>query len=103
MANAVPPTEARVGPESDTDVGRPIAPSTGIARATWDRWKQIARAIGVVQTRLLMIAFYIVVVLPLGAIMRVATDRLRLRPPRGSNWIPHRQEPQSLETARRQF
>jgi len=85
------------------DVALPTAPSTGLARATWDHWKRIARAIGVVQTRLLMIAFYLVVVLPLGTVMRLTSDRLRLRAPQGSNWQPHRQEPQSLETARRQF
>jgi len=103
MANAVPAPEARVAPESDVEVTVPAAPAMGLARASWERWKQIARAIGVVQTRLLMIAFYMVLVLPLGVVMRVATDRLHLRPPQGSNWVPHRQEPQSLETARRQF
>lgn len=103
MANAVPASEARLAPESDGQVAVPATPSAGLARATWERWKQIARAIGVVQTRLLMIAFYVVLVLPLGLVMRMTTDRLHLRRPQGSNWLPHRQEPQSLETARRQF
>lgn len=103
MANAVPASNARVAPESDVAVTESAAPSVGLPRATWERWKQIARAIGVVQTRLLMIAFYVVLVLPLGLVMRLVTDRLHLRPRQGSNWLPHRQEPQNLETARRQF
>ena len=103
MANAVPASEARVAPESDVEVAVSAAPSMGLAKATWERWKQIARAIGVVQTRLLMIVFYVVLVLPLGLVMRLVSDRLHLRPQHGTNWLPHRQEPQSLETARRQF
>ncbi|MCK6554153.1 hypothetical protein L6Q96_06150 [Candidatus Binatia bacterium] len=103
MANAVPASEARVTPESDVEVVDSPAPAMGLARATWERWKQIARAIGVVQTRLLMIAFYVVLVLPLGLVMRLVSDRLHLRRPKNGNWLPHRQEPQSLETARRQF
>ena len=72
-------------------------------RATWDRWKKIARAVGVVQTRLLMVVFYFVVVLPLGLIMRLTGDPLHLKRRNGSNWTPHAHEDPSLDTARRQF
>jgi hypothetical protein len=75
----------------------------GFPRAAWGRWKKIARAIGVVQTRLLLVVFYFVFVLPLGLIMRMRGDPLHLKPPQGGNWTPHRNEEASLETARRQF
>jgi len=75
----------------------------GFGRAAWDRWKKIARAVGVVQTRILMVIFYFIFVFPIGLIMRLRGDPLRLKPRTGSNWTPHHQEPASLESARRQF
>jgi hypothetical protein len=75
----------------------------GFIRAAWDHWKQIARAIGVVQTRLLMVLMYFVLVFPLGLIMRIRSDPLHLKPRAGSNWTPHSYEPPSLDSARRQF
>jgi len=76
---------------------------SGFLRATWERWKKIARAVGVVQTRILMVVFYFILVVPIGAIMRLRGDPLRLKNREGSNWTPHRHEDASLETARRQF
>jgi len=91
----------------DTQVSHvtPLAPAdpAGLASATWQRWKQIARAVGVVQTRLLMVIFYFLVVFPIGLVMRLRGDPLRLRLMAQSNWTPHRHEPPSVETARRQF
>jgi len=87
-------------------VSTPAVPAVGplnLFKAAWEHWKKIARAIGVVQTRLLMIALYFIFVFPLGLIMRLRGDPLHLRPRTGSNWMPHRHEPRSLETARRQF
>src|SRR5262245_3870529 len=75
----------------------------GFLAGTWQRWKKIARAVGVVQTRLLMVTFYFLVVLPLGLFMRMRGDPLHLKPTAGSNWTPHRSEKASLESARRQF
>ncbi len=72
-------------------------------RATWERWKQVAHAVGVVQTRFLMILMYCLFVLPLGFIIGKRQDRLRLKPPQGSLWIPHPESETSLEAARRQF
>ncbi len=73
------------------------------ARATWERWKKIAHAIGVVQTRILMILFFFLVVFPLGLVMRLTGDPLHLKEPKGSNWTAVRDEEQNLSTARRQF
>jgi hypothetical protein len=41
-------------------------------RVAWTRWKKIARAIGVVQTRILMVCLYFIFVLPLGVVMRLS-------------------------------
>jgi len=78
------------------------SPPAGFFRGTWEHWKKIAQAIGVVQTRLLMIGFYFVVVLPTGLLMRLSDDKLHLKRPTGTNWVPHPQVEPSIETARRQ-
>jgi hypothetical protein len=80
---------------------RSVSPT--LWRATWERWKQIAHAIGVVQTRFLMIFFYAIFVLPVGLVVRRRQDRLRLKPPSGSLWLPHPENKTTLESARRQF
>ena len=68
-----------------------------------EHWKKAAHAIGVVQTRLMMFAIYLGIVLPTGILMRLFRDPLHLRRPKQGNWTPVHQEKPSLETARRQF
>ena len=92
---------SNVGVSSVVSVAAPSP--IGFPRTAWERWKKIARAIGVVQTRILMVVFYFVFVLPLGIVMRMRGDPLHLRAPHGSNWTPHREQDANLETARRQF
>lgn len=75
----------------------------GFLGASWHRWTHLAHSIGVVQTRILMVGFYLVLAVPTGILMRLTGDRLRLKRPKDGNWVPHRQEEQSLETAKRQF
>src|SRR5438093_4198056 len=99
MSNTIPVSQMRVQPLLTVSTPQPA----GFLRATWERWKKIGRAVGVVQTRLLMVVFYFLVVLPLGLIMRLSGDPLRLKPAAGSNWTPHRHEKASLDTARKQF
>ncbi len=77
--------------------------SAGVLGRVLERWKKAAHAIGVVQTRLIMFAVYVAVVLPTGLLMRLFRDPLRLRRPQQGNWTPVRQEKASLETVRRQF
>ena len=74
-----------------------------IWRSGWERWKQIARAVGVVQTRFIMILFYFVMVVPLGLFVRWKEDRLRLRPPQGPLWVPHPENKHTLDRARKQY
>lgn len=71
--------------------------------SVWEHWKRTARAVGIVQTRILMVGFYFVLVLPLGLVMRMKGDPLHLNAPKGTNWVPHHDEEVSVESARRQF
>ncbi len=99
MGNGVPVSQ--VGVNSIVPVSAPAR--VGLLRTVWERWKKIARAVGVVQTRILMVVFYFLFVFPLGLILRMRSDPLHLKEPTGSNWTPHRHEEASLDTARRQF
>ena len=87
----------------DPLVSLPTSGRAGFAKAAWERWKKIARAIGVVQTRILMVIFYFIVVFPIGLFARLRGDPLHLKPSQTTNWTPHRHEQPSVETARRQF
>jgi hypothetical protein len=84
-------------------VERAEAGSKGLAARAWERWRKAAHAIGVVQTRFLMFAIFVALVLPTGLLMRLFRDPLHLRHPEGGNWSPVKQEKPGLETARRQF
>ena len=82
---------------------RPNSEASGFFAAVWEHWKQAAHAVGVVQTRLLMIVFFFLVVFPLGLLMRIGSDKLHLKRPSGSSWVPHEHQEPSLESAHRQF
>jgi hypothetical protein len=99
MANSIPVSEVPAHPLVSLATPGPF----GFLRLAWERWKKIARAIGVVQTRILLVLFYFVFVLPLGLIVRSTGDPLHLKARTGGNWTPHRQEKASLDSARRQF
>ena len=99
MSNTIPVSQMHVQPLVTVSTQQ----QAGFLRATWERWKKIARAVGVVQTRILMVIFYFIFVLPFGLMLRMSGDPLRLRAHEGSNWSPHRDEKASLESARRQF
>lgn len=98
MSIGLPVSESAAGP-----VAAIAATPLTFLRAAWEWWKKIARAVGVVQTRLLMVCFYFVFVFPLGLVMRMSGDPLHLKRRSGSNWAPHREQTADLETARRQF
>ena len=103
MNTDVRATEATSQSEGASGTLPASSPPAGFLREVWEHWKKIAQAIGVVQTRLLMIGFYFVAVLPLGLLMRLSDDKLHLRRPKGGNWVPHPIVEPSIETARRQF
>ena len=69
----------------------------------WNKWKVIAEKIGNFNTRLILTLFYIIFVVPIGLIMKVFTDRLKLRHPSGSAWITKKTQENEQDYARRQF
>lgn len=75
----------------------------GFLRRSFKRWSGMAHAIGVVQTRFLMFAIYVLLVVPTGFLMHFFRDPMHLHLREGSNWTPAGSEPPSLEVARRQF
>lgn len=89
--------------ETQTPARAASAGPLSFLRMAWTRWKKIARAIGVVQTRILMVSVYFIFVVPVGIVMRLKGDPLRLKRPAGSNWAPHHDEEATIEAARRQF
>lgn len=77
--------------------------ATSFPRRVWERWKKASHAIGVVQTRFLMLVIYVVAVLPTGLLMRAFRDPLHLRRPKDGNWVPIEPHKPDLESAHRQF
>lgn len=102
MSTGVPATEAET-PAIMKSTSHAAVASSNPLRAGWERWKKLAHAVGVVQTRFLLVIFYFIVVAPLGLVMRLSEDKLHLREPKDTCWSPHNDEQQSIETARRQF
>ena len=94
---------AAVSAMGTSAVDRATTGRRNLALRAWDRWRKAAHAIGVVQTRFLMVVIYAAAVLPTGLLMRLFSDPLHLRRPKDGNWSPTKQEKPSLETARRQF
>lgn len=74
----------------------------GLHRRIYDRWRRAAHAVGIVQTRVIMMGIYLTVVVPTGILMRLSRDPLHLRKPDRSNWMPVREHDRSVDAARRQ-
>lgn len=83
--------------------GGAIQPVQALPKRAWARWRQAAHAVGVVQTRLLMLLVYLVVVVPTGLLARLARDPLHIRPPAQGNWTAVEHEELTVERARQQF
>jgi len=84
----------------------PIAPAAttpNYFRRVWSHWRQVAHAVGVVQTRFFMLVIYALVVVPTGFLMRLSRDPLHLRKPEHGNWTPTHDRARSVEAARQQF
>jgi hypothetical protein len=98
MANGSVVSTVVTGPIERSD-----GATTSFPRRVLERWRKGAHAIGVVQTRFIMLAIYILAVLPTGLVMRMFRDPLHLRRPEGGNWVPIEPHKPDLESARRQF
>jgi hypothetical protein len=76
----------------------------GVLRALWAGWKAVGRRIANVQARVLLSAFYFVVLGPFAVGARLVSDPLAMAPRAGSRWL-RRESPAGdpLMLARRQF
>lgn len=77
----------------------------GSLHASWRRWRRFATVVATWQARLLYSAVYVLLVIPLGVLLRWRSDPLRLRrAPAGRTVWRVRSEPPDLQRwARRQF
>ena len=72
-------------------------------RRFWERWKFMAHKIGNFQSRVLLNAFYFLVMMPFGLGVKVFSDPLRINLQSRSQWL-HKDTPANRwEDARRQF
>ena len=71
-------------------------------RRAWAGWKRFARRLADFQGRVLLTLLYVVLVVPVGLVLRLVADPLRRRQPRTSNWTPRLPAPATLDEARRQ-
>jgi hypothetical protein len=72
-------------------------------RRLWERWKSIAHAIGNFQARILLSAFYFLLLSPFGLGVKLFADPLRLKKRDLPRWLPRKVESiERWESARRQ-
>jgi hypothetical protein len=70
----------------------------------WERWKVIARKIGDVQSRVMLVVFYFLILAPFGLAVRAFSDPLQLKQRSFSGWLPkERKTTAPWDRARRQF
>lgn len=73
-------------------------------RRLWQQWKVIASTIGTFQSRVLLNAFYFLVLAPFALAVKGLSDPLRLARHRPAQWRPKEPPPdRGGEQARRQF
>ncbi|HRY29844.1 MAG TPA: hypothetical protein P5079_07375 [Elusimicrobiota bacterium] len=73
-----------------------------LLRSIWARWKKIAFAIGVFQTRLFFIMFYYVCLFPFAVALRFFGDPLGLKLSPSSAWRKRTTRDTSLRHLRKQ-
>jgi hypothetical protein len=84
-------------------VNKSAGPPAGVLARAWRRWVVIAHRIGDVQTRLLLSAFYFVILAPFALGLRLFSDPLRLVSTHGPRWLPRpKAEDDPVARSRRQ-
>jgi hypothetical protein len=74
-----------------------------LAHRAWERWKKIAHAIGVFQTKLILNLLYYTLLLPFGVMLRLFGDPLSVRPSRReTGWLERTTRDKSLDDLRKQ-
>ena len=72
-------------------------------RTAWESWKRVARRIGDVQARILLTAFYFVVLGPFALLLRWRSDPLSTKPSAAGGWdVRSEGHGTAIEQARRQ-
>ena len=71
-------------------------------RKLWEGWKRVGHAIGNFQARVLLTVFYIVLIAPLGFLVRIFADPMRIRRPM-EEWLQKEPQGTDMVTARRQW
>lgn len=73
-------------------------------QAAWQWWKAVAHKIGDVQARIILTAFYFLIVGPFALVIRFWSDPLRLNSKNATGWIRRSEDDGSSEgRAREQF
>ena len=73
-------------------------------RNLWSRWKILAREVGTFQSRMFLSLFYLLVIPPFAAIVKIFVDPLGLKKSPSAKWHPQeaRQE-DFFQESKRQF
>lgn len=80
------------------------AKKPGLLRSMWEGWKKIAKKIGEVQSRIILVIFYFVLLLPFALGVRWGSDPLAIKRKSKRGWHPREEaEGTPIEKATRQF
>jgi hypothetical protein len=74
-----------------------------LIQTVWKKWKDIARAIAIVQARIVLTVFYFTLLVPIGLIFSLKKDELGIRTSRPTSWDKKKKQSQTLKEMRRQF
>jgi lipopolysaccharide/colanic/teichoic acid biosynthesis glycosyltransferase len=75
-----------------------------VARRLWEGWKRLAKRLGDVQARILLVVFYFLFFAPFALLARWSSDPLGIKPESRKGWQPRTQRAENWkELAMRQF
>ena len=72
-------------------------------KKAWSKWKVFAQKVGNFQARVILSLFYFLLVTPIGILIRLFGDPLRLKQYAKSYWLPKEPKENNLDEAKRQF
>lgn len=78
-----------------------------VLKIFWRKWLPVAQAIGNFNAQVILSAFYLIIIFPLGFVFRILTDSLRMGwggiSKRKTNFQKWEHEKQNIEEARKQY
>ena len=97
-------TRIRIGPKPAGEPKPEVKREGPWWRSAWDGWVSFAAEMGNYQGRLLLAAFYFIVLTPWGLMVRLLSDPLRTRTPSSSSyWAERTTLSPDIDEAQRQF